>query len=297
MLTETLHYGQDHVLQSVTITTLPQTRDTGYWVILIHGGAWRDPNQTATRYLSGAASILTTSPIYTSTTLPRIAAFASIDYRLSPHPNHPQDRSTTNPREFREAKHPDHIHDVQRALAFLQQKYGFGERYILVGHSCGATLAFQSVMGLFRSTDSGGLSSPSPTAILGMAGIYDIRLLRDTYQGISIYQQFLEEAFGSDESVWDAVSPALVEGPSGVEGGWNAGRLAVLAHSSEDRLVDLKQRDVMRQALASWEKGHPRKDSTRVEILSIKGDHNDSWEKGDELARAIAFTLGKLDDE
>ncbi|PLB43940.1 hypothetical protein P170DRAFT_441378 [Aspergillus steynii IBT 23096] len=298
-------YGKDHVLQTVAVTTLPETslQDNSYWVILIHGGAWRDPTQTSIGYLTHAASILTSSPAYTSSTLPRIAAFASIEYRLSPHPAHPQDRHTTDPREYRAAKHPDHLADVQDALAFLQRKYGFGERYILVGHSCGATMAFQSVMGCLRSggdneeeLDEERKVSPfAPTAILGMAGIYDLRLLRDTFRDVSAYQEIVEGAFGKDEAVWDAVSPAAVQGPSGVAG-WKAGRLAVLAYSPEDGLVDPTQREAMRQALAPWEKGHSHVKSRRVELLSLTGSHDESWEKGQDLARAIAFTIDKLDD-
>lgn len=136
---------------------------------------------------------------------------------------------------------------------------------------------------------------PSPAAILGMAGIYDLKLLRDTFRDVSAYQEIIEGAFGKDEAVWDAVSPAAVQGPSGVEG-WSAGRLAVLAYSAEDGLVDPTQWEAMRQALAVWEKGQSQNKSRQVELLSITGQHDDAWEKGEELARAIAFTIEKLAD-
>lgn len=269
---------------------------------LIHGGAWRDPTQTSIGFLTRAASILTSSPAYASSALPRIAGFASIEYRLGPHPDHPQDRHATDPREFRAAKHPDHLVDVQGALAFLQKKYGFGDRYILVGHSCGATLAFQSVMGCLRRGGDEGIEKEEkegempfpPTAILGTAGIYDLRLLCDTFRDVSAYREIIEGAFGKDETVWDAVSPAAVQGPSGVAG-WK-GRLAVLAYSAEDGLVDPTQQEAMRQALAAWEKGDSHTPRRRVELLSLTGHHDESWEKGDDLARAIAFTIEKLDE-
>ncbi|EAW07836.1 arylformamidase [Aspergillus clavatus NRRL 1] len=285
MPTEILQYG-DHSLQTITVSTVSEDPSTGYWVILIHGGAWRDPTQTASNYLAPVESILTASPEYTSTTLPHIAAFASIEYRLSPHPNHPQDPKHTQPSEYRNAQHPDHLRDVQAALALLQQKYKFGSRYILVGHSAGATLAFQSVMGALQG-------GAAPAAILGMAGIYDLRLLRDTHRAISAYQEFIEGAFGSDETLWDAVSPATVEGSGGVEGGWTTGRLAVLARSSGDGLVDAGQQEAMKRVLGRWEHGGGKR---RVETLALEGDHDDAWEKGDELARAIAFTLAELND-
>ncbi|GFF47362.1 kynurenine formamidase [Aspergillus udagawae] len=292
MPAETLQYG-DHKLQTVTISTVSDNLNAGYWVILIHGGAWRDPTQTAISYLSPAESILTTSPTYNSTTLPHIAAFASIEYRLSAHPGYPQSPDHTDPIEYRNAKHPDHIRDVQAALGLLQRKFGFGTKYILVGHSAGATLAFQSVMGAFQ--DSAAAVVSPPAAILGMAGIYDLRLLRDTHRHISAYQEFIEGAFGSDEAVWDAASPASVKGSEGVEKGWTSGRLAVLSHSPQDGLVDAAQQQAMQAALSRWEDSTPQgSGQRRVEILSVKGDHDDAWMKGDELARAIAHTLAEL---
>ncbi|KAI9041569.1 arylformamidase [Aspergillus affinis] len=297
MLTETLQYGQGHVLQTVAVTTLPESsQDNSYWVILIHGGAWRDPSQTSIGYLTGAASILISSPAYTSTTLPRIAGFASIEYRLSPHPEYPQDPQTTDPRALRAAKHPDHLHDVQDALRFLQHKYGFGERYLLVGHSCGATLAFQSVMaGLRDRAEDKEKVVPAPTAILGVAGLYDLRLIRDTFSDVPAYQEIVEGAFSKDEKLWDEASPAVVRGPNGVEG-WEAGRLVVLAYSVEDGLVDPMQWKAMEHALAGWEKDHSKEKGRRVEMLPLTGHHDEAWENGEELARAIAFTIEKLGD-
>lgn len=181
------------------------------------------------------------------------------------------------------------MRDVQAALALLQQKYGFGGHYILAGHSCGATLAFQVVMGSFRKNAEAEYECPE--AILGMAGIYNLRLLRDTHVDVSAYQKFIEGAFGPDEATWDAASPVVVEGAGGVQGGWRSGRLAVLAHSDGDSLVDLGQRDAMAKSLESWvDDGRAR----WVQKLPIKGEHDEAWEKGDQLASAIAFTVAKL---
>jgi hypothetical protein len=180
---------------------------------------------------------------------------------------------------------------VQAALGFLQRKYGFGERYILVGHSCGATLAFQSVMGCFNAGDVGG-----PVAVLGAAGIYNLKLLRDTFKEIPAYQAIIEGAFGSDESVWDAVSSALVKGSGGVEGGWGDGRLAVLAHSLNDGLVDGKQLEAMSRFLGRWMEGQLEGKSRSVEVFSLEGEHDECWKTGEELAKAITFTIEKLQD-
>ncbi|KAL2858379.1 alpha/beta-hydrolase [Aspergillus pseudodeflectus] len=301
MSLETFSYG-DHALQTITVADLHPAQplndaDTGigtntgtnarYWVILIHGGAWRDPTQTSESYLTPALEILRKT---SSTTSPLpISRLASISYRLSAHPSHPQDPSTEPTNTLRAAKHPDHLADIHAALAFLQAKYKFGSNYVLVGHSCGATLAFQAVM---RGISSG-KECAAPTGILGMAGIYDLRLLRDSHRDISAYQEFIEGAFGDDETLWDSVSPAVVEGKEGVLG-WEEGRAVVLAHSEEDGLCDLAQSLKMKETLGAWEKsGNERRE---IHFLSIKGEHDEAWEKGEELARGIVYTFEKLQD-
>ncbi|KAJ5957559.1 hypothetical protein N7501_011838 [Penicillium viridicatum] len=292
--TQTVVYGQVHNLQSIAVTTLAPRKD-GYWVIYIHGGAWRDPAVTS-------ASFDATESILREKGFP-IAGFASISYRLSAHPNHPQDPSTTGPKDFQDAKHPDHIADVEAALAFLQNTYGFGARYILVGHSCGATLAFQAVMGAVSGHREQATLTAQPTAIVGVAGIYDLRRLRDTHVDISAYQEFIEGAFGADEMLWDGVSPAQVTGSRGVESGWKSGRLAVLAYSKDDGLVDGSQVEVMKEALGNWEKTEAQipvqEDSTpgrRLRVLSISGVHDEAWENGEQLARAVTFAFEQLQE-
>lgn len=267
----------------------------------IHGGAWRDPTETSSA-LDLASSTLLKNPTYITKTLPQIKAFASISYRLSAHPSFPQDPSTTPPTEYRDAKHPDHIRDVETALSFLQNKYAFGNRYILVGHSCGATMAFQSVIpGLAGYSRSSALrervGKGGPVAILGVAGIYDLKLLRDKHRDISVYQEFIEKAFGKEEEeegLWGGVSPANVD-EGGVEVGWWAGRLAVLARSQGDDLVDASQGEVMKETLANWERSAFSNVGVKSVVeLSLQGGHDDHWRKGEELARAIAFTIEEL---
>lgn len=261
----------------------------------IHGGAWRDPAVTS-------ASFDATQSILREKGLP-IAGFASVSYRLSAHPNHPQDPNTTDPRDFQDAKHPEHIADVETALAFLQNTYKFGARYILVGHSCGATLAFQAVMGAVSGHREQATLTAQPTAIVGVAGIYDLRRLRDTHLEISAYQEFIEGAFGADEMLWDGISPARVAGSRGVEGGWKSGKLAVLAYSKDDGLVDWSQVEAMKEALGNWEKTGPeipaQEDSNpdrRLRVLSISGIHDEAWENGDQLAHAVTFAFEQLQE-
>lgn len=355
----TVSYGRFHNLQTISVATLPP-RPNGFWVMYappdkqppppsvaydskitqryhelikknsyIHGGAWRDPTITADSF-EKTENILRASPH-----LP-IAGYASISYRLSPHPNHPQDVEETPTESLRTAKHPDHIRDVEAALAFLQNTYAFGDKYILVGHSCGATLAFQAVMGAVAGHRevrfNGGVndcgagaetipSSPGPlppaltsqpTAIVGVSGIYDLRKLRDDHPGIDAYREFIEDAFGADELLWDTVSPAQMIGSRGVEGGWKGGRLAILAHSMDDELVDQGQLDVMYEALRGWERGKAtrRRSSARssatveesgnddgsraVRTMIIEGGHDEIWSEGEQLARTIKYAFVEL---
>ena len=187
---------------------------------------------------------------------------------------------------------------MQTALKLLQDTYRFGERYILGGHSCGATLAFQCVMNGLQLPGGGssGGNVVHPIAILGTEGIYDLRLLRDTHRHISAYQEFTQDAFGPDESVWDAASPAFRgkdgDGSSGVQRGWGSGRLAVLAQSAEDSLVDEGQTNAMKESLVPWESQGGR----GVIVLPFTGEHDEPWRKGEELVRAIAVTVQTLQE-
>lgn len=283
----------------------------------IHGGAWRDPTITSASF-EPAETLLRSYP-----GLP-ISGFASICYRLSPHPSHPQNKDKTPETQYRGAKHPDHIRDVEAALAFLQNTYNFGPRYVLVGHSCGATLAFQAVMGAvaghreqsYSGAEDSGIDakqvsmspgplppklSSHPTAIVGVAGIYDLRKLQNDNRDISAYREFIEGAFGEDELLWDAVSPAQMVGSRGIEGGWKTGRLVVLAHSKEDELVNEEQLTSLRDALKGWEAQPaqiPVRELSRkgrhVRVLPISGKHDDAWLHGEELARAVKFTFVEL---
>lgn len=256
----------------------------------IHGGAWRDPAVTLSSF-DLTQSLLLQPP--KSIIQEKVSAFASIEYRLSPHSNFPQDPQTTPSTELRRARHPDHINDVRTAISFLQTKYGFGDRYILVGHSCGATLAFQTVMDSLPGVNADGDATwfIKPKAIVGVEGIYDMRLLRDNYRQYDAYQEFLTSAFGPDEKLWDAASPARAS--PGFQRGWTEGKLAILAHSTDDELVDFAQVDAMRDGLKAWEEEN--KEGRRVVTLrDLHGLHNEVWSKGEELARVITVAVEEL---
>ncbi|PGG97901.1 hypothetical protein GX51_07075 [Blastomyces parvus] len=298
---ESHRYGQESILQDISVyypRPLSQANpSSSVWIIYIHGGAWRDPEITSTSFEPTLEALVSN---YDPQILDGVAAFASIDYRLTAHPKFPQDPSTTEPTHLRRATHPDHLNDVQNAIVYLQDKFQFGERYILVGHSCGATLAFQAVMGsvLSAGTTGSGSTGPNikpPITIVGVEGIYDLRALRDTFKDFPIYQEFIEAPFGSDENVWDGVSPAKVEGPEGIEGGWVNGRLAVLAHSAADELVDMGQLRTMAKMLELWRMGSSQGRTRNVLLLDdLKGGHDEIWSKGDALAQVIVNAISEL---
>lgn len=132
-----------------------------------------------------------------------------------------------------------------------------------------------------------------PIAILGNAGIYDLQLFQDLNKANPMYRQIVEGAFGLDEARLNAVSPAAVRGIDGIEGGWASGRLAVLSHSPQDELLQFDQTLVMREVLVCWENDNPQ--SRRVELFHVAGTHDEVWQEGKELARAIAYTLKCLE--
>ncbi len=228
----------------------------GYWILYIHGGYFRDRSVTSSSFLPALSRIVasdgheksrvhrlghphfhlnrnhhtTTRSTDTNTNEKEgvddisasISGYASINYRLSPHPKSPQDARTTPAYELRNAKWPDHMHDVLAGIAHLQQKHAFGERYLLVGHSVGATMALLSTLASARSfttasTKNNGtqqrqpeFESPQllpciepPLAVLGVSGIYDFPALHDSFPS---YVDLTRNAMDADDD--DLASPA-----------------------------------------------------------------------------------------
>ncbi|EON61185.1 hypothetical protein W97_00397 [Coniosporium apollinis CBS 100218] len=274
--------------------------DRTFWVIYIHGGAWRDPAITSTS-IQPTLTRLLNSP----ETLCRIAGFASLNYRLSPYPTHATDPSRPDD-AARNARHPDHLDDVLAALQWLDREYdvgslgrrgGRGHEYILVGHSCGATLAFQALRrmaghGPNHSPRGGCGSQALPAAVVGVCGIYDIPLLVSTHEHPA-YREFVEAAFGEEEREWAEVSPADGVGRLQDGGGGGGMRVVVLGQSSEDELVDGGQRDAMVETLREegFEEGGADKE---LVVLDMKGKHDEVWENGEEIVRAIEVALDRL---
>lgn len=219
-------------------------------------------------------------------------AIASISYRLSPHPSYPQDPDASP----RNAKHPDHLDDVCAAFDVLRREYGLNsDNYVLLGHSCGATLAFQA---LKQHVDTG---FPAPGALAGLAGIYDIKgLLRNHSTGpyADVYESFIRGAFGDDEKVWVEASPSHFGSHSSV----SSPRTILLVVADRDEVVELEQRITMRETLLGDARLEPMKaaivrGNVRYSEMSVPGGHDEMWEKGENMASAVERLLKILSGE
>ncbi|KAK6856060.1 hypothetical protein PG995_008211 [Apiospora arundinis] len=273
---EAIKYGQ-HDLQTIGLwRKAGESSATGKtWIIYLHGGAWRDPRKTHLDFIPTLNRFLA---------LPessRVAGYASIDYRLSPHPEFPQDPASTPPEQLRNATHPAHLQDVWAALGVLQQSYGFGSDYIVVGHSAGATMAYQMLMG--AAALGQGAEVPSgvelPKAVVGFQGIYDLRGLVDRFG--PGYASFITAAFG-DPSTWDRASPMKYTG--GFRSNWEGGKVAVLGRSPDDELVDALELEGMAEVLEREQVNH-------LVFKDMKGTHDGVWQDGQHVARLIAETI------
>ncbi|KAI1206287.1 alpha/beta-hydrolase [Annulohypoxylon truncatum] len=305
----TRHQYGAHELQRVGVWDLDIADKAKYWIIFIHGGAWRDPRVTHEVFAPSISRILestsdgTKSPSSSSNVgKSSIAAFASIDYRLSPHPDFPQDPARTPKDQLRDARHPDHLDDVRAALAFLQRSYDFGARYVLLGHSAGACLTYQllatapPLSSSSRSGSSadetrkrergggGGGGDPElPAAALGIEGIYDMAGLNARVGGS--YAEFLTAAFGPPGR-WDEAAPMKFAGRYRER--FTTG-LAALAHSPDDELVDMPETEGMAERLRG------DLDEERVLVFKdLEGSHEGIVQDGSGVARVVLRILEVL---
>lgn len=131
----------------------------------------------------------------------------------------------------------------------------------------------------------------APLMVLGLNGLYDMpRVVRDPgdkhSQYCHIYEQFTRSAFGDDEEVWKAISPAFVEDWARE---WPTGRHVMLVQSREDSLVPFSQAEGMMAGLV-------KSKSAELDVVLVEGhgDHDDVWRKGElfaeVLSRAITVT-------
>ncbi|KAI0525673.1 alpha/beta-hydrolase [Xylaria bambusicola] len=300
------YYGSQSLLQRLGVWRVDPARKGKYWVVYIHGGAWRDPRVTHESFMPSIDWILKTSPAATDnvgdnsrdSTSNAIAGFASIDYRLSPHPQFPQDPAKTPPDQYRGARHPDHIDDVRSALVFLQRTYGFGGDYVLVGHSAGAALAFQLLTTSSPSATATEHPVP-PAAIVGFEGLYDFTAVDARYGGA--YATFLRGAFGDDPENWDAAAPIKFTGNYAEN--WPGGKFILLGWSPDDTLVDEPEADNMARRLRDVDgfvnegQGGELGEKTLLLLKDVRGDHDEIWRSGEHVSRMVWIALRTLGTE
>ena len=273
----------------------------------MHGGAWRDPDQLSTTIEPTLDRLVAADQ---SPLLERIAGVASINYRLSPYPDHPTSPSDAAD-AARAAQHPQHVQDVLAALVSLTESLRLGHGtddtghrhpWLAVGHSCGATLLLQAMQSLMSDPPSRqpyetSHAWPPPSALLLCAGIYSLPRLVAAHPD---YVAMVENAFGPDRERWQRASPAAAPNC----GAW-AGRstpTVLLCHSDDDELVDWGQLQAMADCLgehgwavraSDWEGCPPDGRSTAagtLVLLKLAGQHDDAWRTGD-LAQRIGDAL------
>ena len=188
------------------------------------------------------------------------------------------------------------------------------DRYIVYGHSCGAFLAYQ----LWTEATGGSSSSSSsekdkdrqPPCIVGLEGIYDLRGFVERggspeHGGgpgtgfAAALETIAEGAFGDDRAVWDRASPARYDfanmrGSGSAPRGPLKPRLAVLAYSPEDELVDGGEMDSMETAL---QQGAAQSSGglVYVGLRDLHGRHDEIHEDGREVARVLTEAVRQLD--
>ncbi|KAH6668761.1 hypothetical protein B0J14DRAFT_150003 [Halenospora varia] len=288
---------ENQKLIGTPVTSLPSPDDKSllpYWHIHVHGGAWRDPNLTASSIEPTVAYEF--SPDNAS--FP-IVAIASINYTLSPFPTHPiqpYDPVKDNHLDLsREALHPQHVRDVLAGFQFLESMGLKDDSYILSGHSAGACLCSQAIFqpAEYWATDSA--PPPRPAAFLGLNGLYDLPALVDglgaSHQHLKdAYENLLGYAFGTDKSKWPAASSTRFElsqlDRQRVEG--RAPRLVVLDQSKEDQPVPMNQAERLEKHLSKVEQMRV------VRGNRCAGLHAAPWEEGGMIWESIRDVLELL---
>ncbi|MBE7209608.1 MAG: hypothetical protein INR65_01180 [Gluconacetobacter diazotrophicus] len=261
----------------------------------VHGGAWRDPFLDARSIEPAVAHAFSEAPL-------PIRMVASLNYTLSEFPGHPgapyDAVGDDHADPAREAVHPRHVRDVYAALDFLRSLGLSDGSYVLSGHSAGACLAFQAAFGapaLFGIPDLP--EPPVPAAVIGLNGLYDLPGLvlglgPSHEKSSQDYRSMLATAFGPDDRVWAAASPARFD-PDTMARRLQANRaprLVLLDQSTRDQLVPVSQRERLEANLS-------RVPGLRVVIGDrCTGRHAEPWQGGDMIWNSVRDALRALAD-
>ncbi|KAK9389738.1 Alpha/Beta hydrolase protein [Lipomyces mesembrius] len=249
-----------HPQQSLTIFPCSSTTPVP-WVVYIHGGAWRDPQQTKDMGI----------PILQQS-LPATWGGATLDYRLSP-----------------AVQHPAHLDDVLAALKSLVSEHGqFISHILIIGHSAGACIALQVLATLIAERKAGGTSThlcDRIKIVVGVEGIYDLVELGNEYPP---YKGFISDAFGEDEELWDEASPSSIQWRELLADDFRLNAKIVLVQSAGDQLLSMNQTNAMQSILdnAGW----------NPEVKVINGGSHDATVESKALFDILRDLYKYLDD-
>lgn len=229
MMEDVIAYGE-HPLQTIKVFHFDPSIQKTY--VFIHGGAWRDINNTYDDFKPMIDYFLDNDNINA----------IGINYRLSP-----------------EFKHPVHLIDIVSAMNFIADQ--FTKKIIVVGHSVGATLILQlfdfkkiiqlGIQSLEGNDYSFELTSRIQQDMIELSnqlkirtvylidGIYDIVELASEYED---YSSFINDAFVSVDHYKHStpVSNKLLK----LDNMDEATRIVVV-QSVQDELLSLKQTNLL----------------------------------------------------
>jgi kynurenine formamidase len=163
---------------------------------------------------------------------------------------------------------------------YLEKEYGIAGRYILAGHSAGATMAFQLHNSYLMDA-----TLPIPVCVIGIAGIYHFKDFVEAHKEISAYKELMENAF-PDHSVWDDASPPITQRGLAL---WEQAKVIVISHSDDDGLVEKGQASTMIKRAHSIAQA-----KERVHQLGITGTHDEVWINGEILGGLILRSMDLL---
>ena len=230
------NYGE-HDLQKIKVFKYKSTNASTF--IYIHGGAWRDPNNTFDEMKPALG-------------IPN-ANLMGINYRLSP-----------------EVKHPEHLIDILRALRFIKQNFNVNQ-ITLLGHSVGATMILQLLH--YRQIVHDGLKHMGQDnlssvdndlemyiednvhllQVIFLDGIYDLVELLKEYPD---YASFVDDAFVSSDHVVDSTQLSSANELLNVPFSLVSKDTKFLIYQSlEDELLSMKQTHLLVDFLSSRSQG------------------------------------------
>ncbi|CAH6720198.1 kynurenine formamidase [[Candida] jaroonii] len=232
------HYGSHELQQLKVFKRVNKTTDT---VVFLHGGGWRDPNNTLNDFEPLMKDFNDINVI-------------SMNYRLSPKANTDEELKASPP-----FQHPRHLIDVIHGMKFIVEKLKLNI-VSMVGHSVGSSLILQLLN--YDIIIKNGLPSKGPEEITTegfeflesmvlknvylLDGIFDVWKLLEEYPD---YRFFTRCAFEDDDHMKQAFQISLDIKPCKL---MNEETVINVVYSLEDELISIKQSELLVEFLKKW---------------------------------------------